>query len=251
MEAARIEKEFKNLVIKIDEQGIRRLYDEVTNQLAQNTNNNPEITFIIIYSDRSSIETRDLEEIVKDENKDGRKMKELQIQGENANKKIDLQIGKLTGKNYFPDIYLKIEGPDRQWVYVTQSVVEDRIKSFAENRRRSGLKAFITCASIIIGTILLTPYLKNYLPPISVPRSSGPGTDFGPGSLIIGGIDLLLCILSIYIIIKLYPDLIFLFGKELERNQVRLTSRSNLFWVIIIGIPAAIFIAIILRIFGL
>ncbi len=243
MKSAKIEKIYSRVVV-LDEQGIRRLYSDVLQQLSHgDTTNKPSITLTLNYADGSSVITEDIEEVLRDENVSGRKIVKFSLEGKFTNKRIFLVFGG-TNKN----IDLQIIGPDRQWTYVTKSIIEERIGDTSEKRPRTGTLIFSTLIALILLAYLIVPYLANYLPPLWITKDGK--NELSSGMLIIIFLITVVWILLSYCIFKLFPNVIFLIGREIRRQETRIKLRSNILWTVIIGSLLTIIITFVLRIFG-
>lgn len=249
MESANIKKEYGKWVLILDEQGVRRLYNEILDRLNEH-GDGAVVKFFLRYSDGSSFETDNIDQVIGDENARGRRIREIEILGANGErgrenyKEIKLEFGRTTGQ-YKPDVYLNVTGSRRQWIFVTQSIIEDRLRSFRQSSLRIGYLVFATLILGFIILLLLLPYIKEYLPLIMVPKDNGTSSELGGGFFILFFIYASFTIGVIYIFNKLFLNLTFLFGKELERHADRLRRRSELFW----GVGIAFLLSIIAGVF--
>lgn len=241
-----VPKVYKRWPVVIDEQGFRRLYDELDKILGTER----QIVIKMKYSDRSSVETTSIEGFLNDENRKGRRILEVIISGKNGPKEIEIRFGStkiIKGEEkYQPYIFLDIIGPDRQWVFVAQSEIEDRLKSFKAPRPPSFVIALATAICIFFLAILLAYIFKSHLKFLFT-------TDAHSGQQVLSGIFIfvlfLLACIAIITIVLLYRDITFCIGQEIERHQSRLKLRSNIFWSIFIALGIGIIGGIILKFF--
>ncbi len=232
MPIVKVSKIYNKKPLEIDEQGLRRLYDEITKLLV-----NPEVHFSLTYSDQSSIEKATLEDVIKDENRSGRKINELKMLAKSSDMEICLSFCKtkiIKGeKKFILNVSLEISGPDRQKVFLAQSVVEDRLTHFKLSRPKTfTLVISITFVFLFITVFVLQKYL-NALPSVFVTLNSG------TNQLGLSGFSTI-CVLILVVsvgslVYSLFPNLIFLIGDEIEENHKKERLRSNLFWVVIVG----------------
>lgn len=243
MKSIKIEKTYVNWVINLDEQGIRRLYDEIKKQIIGDDSGKTKIDFKLKFSDGSTLNTEEIEELFSEENKHGREIKDLVFisKNESESKQAILTFGER-------GINLEIVGPDRQWAYITKSIIEDRIKSLKETRLRKGYYLLISGIVIIILTYFFSPHLQSYLPQIFTYKEEGT-RQIAAGGLIIFGIDILIFILISVMINKLYPNLTFLIGDGINRHDKRIKTRSNLMWGVVIAILVGIVVNFLSKIF--
>lgn len=246
MDTAKVTKVYKNFVIILDEQGIRRLYDEIYKLLGEETGESKNISFEISYLDGSSIRTTYLEKLVEDENLTGREIKTVKMLGVSPTKRISIIFGTIK-ENMQGGILLGISGPTRQWTYVAQSVIEERIGALKESRRRNGYYIASVLIAVPLLTMLFSGWLKKYLPPIYI--QDGNTRNYGWGFAILLFADIALIWMLIWAILKLFPNLVFLIGKEIDRHKKRLQIRTNIFWVVFIGTLVSVTLIFINRVF--
>lgn len=244
MDKISIAKIYKHWPIVINEQGFRRLYDELNKLLDEDK----KISFKINYSDKSSIDTESLNILVNDENRRGRRITEIAILATGKNKEVKILFGqtKLTKdeNKYYPNIYLDITGPERQWVFVAQSQIEERLKSFKSSHPSRLIIAIITLL-VISGLGVLISYLLKK--PLHFLYTYNPTTNADELNNYFVSILFILNLLIGIPIILLYKDITFAIGAEVEKHQNRLRAKSNLFWVVLIGVPLSIIVTIILN----
>ena len=237
MNSAKINKSY-HWVITLDEQNIRRLYSEILNLLGKDKNEKHNIIITIDYSDHSSFKTQRLEDLLSDENIKRRKIVRLLINGKSGVKKVSILFG---GKENVH--HLEIEGPDRQWIYVTKSIIEDRIKDFRESRPRTGFLIFLTVLGLLLINYFFASYLQPYLPPLFTPLENGK-REIGTGIIVLFVINLPILLLLCYIILNLFPNLTFLIGKEIDNHNSRVRTRSNLFYGVFVAFIITVVIAL-------
>jgi hypothetical protein len=227
-----------NFPILLDEQGLRRIYNEISNSFTSSTT-----SFVISYSDKSSITDSTIDDVVNDENKRGRKIRVLRIlcKSKHDDSFIDLCFGgykkTISSGNevekYIHDVSLEISSIDRQSAFIIQSLLEDRLKSFKVYYVRPTtvyIISLIICAILI--TIFLTSsnFLSNYFQP-----------DIDGEKFTLLRVSIVLLIVSIpvlgsFVLSILFPSLTFAIGAQIEYYKKLTKWKSNIFWVIIIGL---------------
>jgi len=220
-----------NFPLVIDEQGVRTLYNEISKTLSEG-----QIYFNIVYSDKSSISNPTIENVVRDENRKERQIKELKVIGTDIIRKIDLAFGhtKLVKdiETYYSQILLEISGPDRQTVFIIKSLIEDRLKTFTATHIKPLYLMLIFLFFYTIVAILFFTF-TNYFPDYLETTSEGKvkPTDIGILFGVIG-----LGVLGIFIIHKLFPSLTFLIGAQIDRHNKLVKRRFNLLYGVGVGI---------------
>lgn len=229
-------------VIILDEQSIRRIYSEMFYILNEKNDQNQFIKITIEYTNKISITTNSIDDVFTQENRAG--IKNLILEGKFDKKRIKITFG---GKNN--DINLQIFGPDNQWVYVAKSIIEEKMKNFKETKPRTGMIIFLSYICYTLLIYLLFPYYNGFLPILTKINQNGEHTLEFAG-LIFGFSYIFLFILISIVIFKLYPNSIYLIGPEIKRHEKRLNIRTNLFWVVIIGLFISVISGIALKVFG-
>lgn len=233
-----ITKEYGRWPLRVDEQGVRRLYDEL--QTILEASSNAKIQFHVEYTDNSSADDISLDDLVRDENSSSRRIRAIRVDANNDDYKISIKIGhekKIKDEvHQVSSVLLEVSGPTRQAVFVAQSVIEDRINSFSANRPGSGpiLLGYLVCCLAFFSTLLVyETSILPHLPKTLTALSPADGhVHFAFWFLLafvapmIGGI---------FFLLVLFPDLEFLIGKGIERHRRNQTIKANLFWVVIVG----------------
>lgn len=243
--SAEIKKNYDKVIV-LDEQGVRRLYSEIYKQM-DGENNDYIINLKIEYSDNSSIETLELEYIAKEENINGKEIIGINFEGKSKNKTILVSFGNYhIYRNKYEGASLKIVGPDQQWIYLTKSIIEDRIKSFSKSIPRKGTIFIVIFLIMMFIAYLSIPYLCFLLSIESLFKENQQGARelSNTGFVIIIGSVFISAILSL-LIAKLFPNVTFLIGKGIERYNSKLKIRTNLFWVVVVGLFVSILAKII------
>ena len=160
------------------------------------------------------------------------------IEGKFKNKRIFTSFGK-------NNINLQIVGPDRQWVYVAKSIIEDRLKRFKELALRNEYVFFgVLIIQAIFIFFLLSRFPVNTFLWIS---KEGGGREISGLGIITFFFSIIIALIIAVKIAGLYPNITFLIGKEVERHEKRLKLRSHLFWGVIIASVISVLGAFIIK----
>ena len=228
-------REYSGSPLIVDEQGIRRLYDEL--QSIVGSSGESLVRFHVDYSDKSRVENWSIEDLLADENRSFRHIMTIEVQAASGQHEISLKIGtkkkKEDQEQFVAAVLLDVSAPDRQRVFVVQSLIEDRIKSFRANRPAGWMISLSALVLLLISLFTMNFMLAPYLP-----------TYFIVANHLAGGVQvkpaIFLAIVLIGILVSfstfwLFPDLEFLLGRGIERHQRLERIKTNLFWVAIVG----------------
>ncbi|MBK8982891.1 MAG: hypothetical protein IPM38_11355 [Ignavibacteria bacterium] len=214
--------------IVIDEQKLYRLYDEISNML-----DNGKISFILSYTDKSSLSDITIEDVINDENSKNRRIYKLKIIAKDKDQEIELLFGtKKTIKDqetYVADIILNITGVDKQNAYIIQSKIEERLKTFKPFYPRINFLYFAFSIlfftySFICGKQLFYIYFSDDY------------TKQHPSFTVLFVLILfVLTLIGILFIYLLFPQITFLIGDGIERHNNLTKLRSKLFWVVFVS----------------
>jgi hypothetical protein len=225
-----------NFPIIVTEQGLRRLYDEITQKFE-----NGKISITIGYNDKSSVTDATIEDVINDENKKGRKINVLRIKDKIVDGSfIDLSFGSIKivhssngeREDYITDISLEISSPERQSAFIIQSLIEDRLNS---SFKASYIKPFNICMIFtFVYTLLVTLVLdtNNSISKFFQPDLKG-GWDLIQLLSFIGII--LIAGLAYIVFYTLFPKLTFVIGEQIEKYNLLAKRKSNIFWVVVVG----------------
>ena len=125
----------------VDEQELRRICDEMETSFKK-INPTPCLTFQVLLSDSLTYSPKSIDELLKEENSRNRAITGIEITGGAVEARISVRIG----LEAHGGSSVTVEGDDRQWVYVTLSAMEDRIKRLRQWHPKSrvwGTGAFI------------------------------------------------------------------------------------------------------------
>jgi len=233
MSSAEITKEYQKVYF-LEKKDIKMLFDKIVSVMQ--TTAKKELT--LKYSDQSSLITSNLKEVLNDENMRSREIVGLTIKINDKDKMISLLFG---GKN--STAILTIKGPNRQSIYAAKSSIEDILTGLSKKRPRCGIFVFIgTIISFIITTIIyiysvqLYPFISFYAKDENfndIINSRGEH-ELSLWTLVWVFIYIISAVLVIKLISYLFPNITFLIGKEVARNDRRAKLLSNMIWVVIV-----------------
>jgi hypothetical protein len=230
----------------VDEQELRRLVDECQRSVAeaaQSESGAAKLELEVQFSHGLSFSTEVLDEVLAEENPRGRAISALHIRVFNntmpGSSSTEI-VCDLSSDPKDRTSHLSVKGTDRQWVYVTLSRLEDRLrrmKQWHPPARTSFVPISLLAALGYLYSLLAIA--KRY--PSLMEQV---GTDGKPQPTI-AGLALLLGIIPVilittYLIMLLLPDPVFRIGDGTVRHDRVKSVRSKLGWMILAIIAAAI-----------
>lgn len=228
MGQAKIGKQYKTWALVVDEQELRRICDELQTVLGKAGTEPVAFTFEVRLSDQFSYSTDSIDELLKEENSRGRSINGLEIKSASGEKVITMRLGLEADRVSS----LSVVGQDRQWVYVTYSILEDRLKRLKQWHPRTGVCVFagtLTGLALLIWTMSLL--LEKYEPVLG--RTGGGKTELtglGAGvGLALGAI----LVVGLVCMAKLFPNMVFRIGDGIRRHDATKSVRSRLFWLLL------------------
>lgn len=230
MAQAKIGRVYKTWALVVDEQELRRICDEMEVALRKTGAGDVQFTFEVRLSDQFSFETSSLDDLLKEENPRSRAINGLQIRAEGSKNSITLRLGLLPAEASRIDV----EGEDRQWVYVTLSVLEDRLKRMAQwhpGNPFPGLSAGII--GLILATSMWILAIQKHRPILLYVNAEGKTVPTGFGLVILLALGILLVAAPAFVTAKLFPDLSFRIGDGIRRHDNRIALRSRLLWFLL------------------
>jgi len=214
--------------VVIDEQKLYRLYDDISNIL-----DNGKISFILSYTDKSSLSDITIKEVIGDENSKSRRIYKLNIISTDKDQTIELLFGTTKiikdQETYVAVIILSITSVNRQNAYVIQSKIEERLKTFKPFYPKRNL-LYRTFAILFLLTVLFIG--NNFFYTYFTNEYAQQYPRFVASFLLILLAVTLIGILFIYL---LFPQITFRIGDGIERHNNLTEFRSKLFWVVFVG----------------
>jgi|GEM_PF-3548695 len=262
----------------LTEQELRRFNELIREQIKKiNPQANIAFNFQVKFQSGIVAETQDLEYILDLENEASKKLITLIASGKDEKSNlISFDFYNIDSDSVDSKYSIKynIRSSDRDWVFVTSSLIEERISkikrfSFASSSPIISKSAAMLLPLLIVFAIsltMITTLTKNadYVKDIKANYEKGlikntndlilqleqkryeqtallnhPGDLFYYPGLVIGGILILLIVIGIYIQ-KLYPLYNFCWGDYLEVFKKKETTRKTFNTVVIIGLIVSI-----------
>lgn len=254
----------------LNEQELRRFNDLFQEQLKKEIEGKIENTYSIVFENGVVAQTNDIEEILSLENSGSAKIIELQLTSEIKDKRlISIDFSNADSNNVRSDISIKytISGLTRDWVFITSSLMDERIKKIKrfnlslsskskKNKLFSTLFIPVTMLLVLTSTLFTTIGKSDrIIIDIRKEWEAGKLTDpiealikiqegknaldtFTPIKYMLmffGGLILILIILFIYLS-RLYPVYNFCWGDYLEVYKKKESARKTVNTVVIIGL---------------
>lgn len=219
----------------IDESNFRRLVRE----LQKIVGSRPQISYKVQLKNGITYETKDLSDIFDEENTGDKKIKRVNIELESGQyssanyKEVSVDLGAWSSDK----ISFSISGPDRDWVLVAQSKIEERIYRIRQwywpiHKISSGLGGVISFFLIYILLFLMLLKIKDQL------ILSKGVLELTAYSLFVP--SFILSYSSSKIVDWLFPAFAFEVGEEIKRMDGVRKLRERLFWTIIVGLMVSL-----------
>ena len=193
----------------------------------------PSLSFEVKLSDSLAFSTRSLDELLREENSRSRAIRGIEITGSAEGARINLRIGlEPEGGSR-----VTVEGDDRQWVYVTLSTMEDRIKRLKQWYHRSfiwGAGAFFLGLTCLIWAMIQVT--EKYPVQLLTTTPQGNRTLTGVGFLILIGAGSILLWAMPAMTARLFPDLTFSIGDGKRRYETLASIRSRILWFLVVTV---------------
>lgn len=219
-----------NWSIVVDEKELRRL-DEIIKNIFTDSRETTilNLKYNIKCSDGSLIETDDVNEVISEENSKNRQIEYIKVYAENPESSNKLSISLGGGKYSFEkNVYYSISGDTRDWVYLTASKIEERIKNL--KTWYSIIPKIDSAWIVFIFIILIQIYVASY------PKKD---VEVTPKAILI----FLVAIVVVYIVYKLikkadhylFPSVVFRLGDGIKRHDDVVKLRGQIFWTILVS----------------
>ncbi len=259
----------------LDEERLRKINSIISERLKQ-VDNDFSPTFQLHRQDNYTYSTNDINDIIEEENSDYKKITTLNIKFEERLDEQDVPL-KISLKFDKSSCFFEMEGDDRDYIYLFYSDLREYISNEVCKIRRifrktvKNILLYISLIGMISITILMMLSLQqkdelsitteialeskeimtkiDHLIELSSQNSSLRETNPYIGVMLFSVILILLATISsgiVSIIYKLRPNSIFLFGKEIGREETRKKWRERLIW----GIGLAFFLGLLVEFLG-
>lgn len=254
----------------LNEQELRRFNDLLLDQLKKDDEGEIQQSFSVIFENGVVAVTDDIEEILTLENSGSAKIVELKITSTIIDKRqVLVEFINADSSNVSSEISIKynISGTTRDWVFITSSLIEERIKkikrwnvNFSTKNKKYRLfttlsfpliLSFVMLFSLFTGASkrdeLIAEIRQDYeseklTDPIeAILRIQESGQSISPETpmmyVFVGfGILLVIMLIIYFYFLKLYPIYNFCWGDYLEIFEKRESSRKTVNTVVIIGL---------------
>ncbi len=142
----RVSKEFGNNFV-LDEPELRRIHKVLTEQMALVTQNNAfTTTFNLKLKNQMAFSKTSLDDVLDESNGGEKAIQDLEILINDRSTRNEISL-KFSKDVYASNNY-EINGSDRNWVSITQSLIEERIKNLRQALVISGAARFLLWCSI-------------------------------------------------------------------------------------------------------
>jgi hypothetical protein len=188
----------------------------------------PSVTFQLHFSDDSSTHVATADEVLAEENPRSKSIVGLDIDASGSGNHVIFQIGENGGA-------FSVEGPQRDWVYITSSVLDERLRRMRLPYLRSPIMGWAVAMLGALLALRLCVYLSERM-------TLGPWLVYLIGALFIAGFG--------FSTSWLFPSPVFQIGSGIRRQEtvqkVRLAVLGALFGAVVFRL----FYDLIIRLWG-
>lgn len=228
-----------NWSIVVDEKELRRL-DEIIKKAFNDSNEDAKLGYEIKCSDGSLIETDNIDEVVSEESSKNHQIQSIKVNAINprVSKQIDISFGY---KGLFEKpVNYSIRGDSRDWVYLTASKIEERIKNLKE------WYSIIPAMSDSLWILLITPLWFGIYLYLKYSTRTFVSTEI----IFIYILAIGFLYLFNKLIVKghhfLFPSVVFKIGDGIKRYDDLVKLRGQIFWGVIVSLIVSIIASLII-----
>lgn len=235
-----------NWSIVVDEKELRRLDEIIKNAFSDSQEAATlKVEYIIKCSDGSLIETTNINEVVSEENPKNRQIEYIKVNAKNTDfsKQIHISLG---GEYSFEkNVSYSISGDSRDWVYLTASKIEERIKNL-----KTWYSIIPKIDPFLIGFIsLMILYIYSDIQPKKeITKSSTIFEVITTIFIVLTAIGILY--LAYKLIAKgyhyLFSSVVFRIGDGIKRHDDVEKLRGQIFWGIIVTFVVSLIVGLII-----
>jgi hypothetical protein len=164
---------YPNWALAVDEQELRRLADEMQRAVAPQEPTAISLDLTVRFSDRLSMKMNSLDDLLRDENPTRHAITGVELKAATRTAEVVCRIG----LESFNSSSISVKGQDRQWVYVTISHIEDRLRRMRQYQLRGLYMGGITCLGGLLLVGVLLRLIQRKYPERFVPASTLPAED--------------------------------------------------------------------------
>lgn len=235
--------------IVVDEKDLRRLDETMKSALGPSSDEDEtKLEYEITCSDGSKIVTKDVNEVVTEDNSKGRRIinVEISIRNSSYSKKIDISLG---NKYQYRTVYYSITGDSRDWVYLTVSKIEERIRDV-----KQWYSVLFKIDSVWIAALVFFAIIF-IIPDSFVERMKHVGEAYSINPDNIGNLIFFSIIVMVYITYKLgkigfnflFPEIVFRVGDGIKRHDTLINIRGKILWGILVAFLISIGSGVVLK----
>jgi hypothetical protein len=204
---------YPNWALAVDEQELRRLADEMQRAVAPQDQEPTAISLdlTVRFSDRLSMKMNSLDDLLRDENPTRHAITGVELKAATRTAEVVCRIG-LESVN---SSSISVKGQDRQWVYVTISRIEDRLRRMRQYQLRGVYMGGITCLGGLVLVGILLKLIRRKYPEWFFPAGTAPNEDKAIFLLVL----LFLAVVFWAIGVALFQDPVFRIGDGVKRHD--------------------------------
>ena len=221
---------YTNWALVVDEQELRRLADEMQRALAPQDQEPTAIglDLTVRFSDSLSMKMNSLDDLLREENPASRAITGVELKAATRNAELVCRIGLET----LDSSSISVKGQDRQWVYVTISRIEDRLRRMRQYQLRSFYMGGPTCLGGLVLVLLLLKLIQRKYPAWFFPAGAVPALD---ATLFLLAL-LLLAVFFWVVGAVLFRDPVFRVGDGVKRHDRTKKIRARVAGVLVVTV---------------
>lgn len=212
----------------VDEQELRRLVDECRRSIVEGTNVTPDSVVLeleVKFSDGLSYKPETLEDILAEENPRGRSIFGLGLVTSTDGASIACKFA----SEHQGASSITVESSNRDWVYVTLSRIEERLRRMKQWHGRVRNLTFPLCIAAAVVRVGMLAIATKRFPDLLEVKPDG-----NPLIVLVIVLSLLVSLLgTILIATTLFPDPVFRIGDGVVRHDRAKSARSKLGWALL------------------
>lgn len=235
----RVNKSLSNSYV-LDEPELRRIHQVLTEQVVQAYKSDDiRTTFNLKLKNQMTFDKTSLDEIFAESNGGEHAIQELEIDITNRSSRDNISIS--FSKSEFRSIRYTINGNDRSWVTISQSVIEERIRNIKRSFILTGTFRFLSqVSSGIIAFVMIIFFLTSFVELLTKTTPSG-GITVSVKDAIVFLIGFILLAIGIFSYFFFFPPYNFCWGDYIKIYRSRQSIGKFILIVVLIGIVLSVF----------